>query len=55
MRSGSTRELMATIRSSTTVKAMIACGRPPMVTTTPAAPFTNAGRRSAAGFAYVNA
>ena len=55
MRSGSTSELMATIRPSTTVKPMIASGRPSMVTTTPAAPLTSAGRRSAAGSAYVSA
>jgi len=46
---------MATIRPSTTVNPMIACGCPPRVTTTPAAPFTNAGCTSAAGFAYVSA
>jgi hypothetical protein len=48
---GSPKASIATILPAATVKPRTANGRPPTVTTTPAAPFTSAGCRSAARFA----
>src|SRR6266498_4395194 len=50
-RSGSAIASISTILPSATVKPITAKGRPPTVTTTPAAPFISAGRNSAAGMA----
>ena len=47
-RSGSARTSISTIFSRLTVKPMTANGRPRGVTTTPAAPFTSAGREKGA-------